>query len=90
MRKLEPAPKPIPTDETPKTPQTCRFIRRVHKAYQRDRCKSTLNLILHANVHLAAQQSINIHIISRLTEALRLKRKRRKKGCKLNLLGKDD
>ena len=48
------------------------------------------DLILHANVHLAAQQSINVYIISGLHEALRLKRKRRKKGRKLNLLGKED
>jgi hypothetical protein len=90
IRKLEPIPEPIPADETLKTPKTCRSVRRVHKAYQHDRRDSILELILHANVQLAAQQSVNTHIISGLREAVRLERKKRKKGRKLNLLGTDD
>jgi hypothetical protein len=90
IRKPEPIPEPIPADETLKTPKTCRSVRRVHKAYQHDRRDSILELILHANVQLAAQQSVNTHIISGLREAVRLERKKRKKGRKLNLLGTDD
>jgi hypothetical protein len=87
---LEPIPEPIPANKTLETPKTCRSVRRVQKAYKNNRRESTLDLIFHANLHLAAQQSINMHIISGLSEALRLERKRRKKGRKLNLQGKDD
>jgi hypothetical protein len=87
---LEPIPEPIPANKTLETPKTCRSVRRVQKAYKNDRRESTLDLILYANLHLTAEQSINMHIISGLTEALRLERKRRKKGRKLNLQGKED
>ena len=90
LHKLELVPKHISADKTLRTLKARRFVCYVHKAYQHDRFEPTLDLILYANVHLAAQQSINIYIISRLTDTLRLEQKRRKKGCKLNLFGKDD
>jgi hypothetical protein len=86
---LEPIPKPIPANKTLETPKTCRSVR-IQKAYKNDHRESTLDLILDSNLHLAAEQSINTHIISGLSEALRLERKRRKRGRQLNLLGKDD
>jgi DDE superfamily endonuclease len=90
IRKPEPKPEPVLEDKLLQTPKTCRSVRRVQKAFQENRRDSTLELILHSNLHLAAQQSINLHIISGLTNALRFERKRRKRGRKLNLLGTND
>jgi hypothetical protein len=49
-----------------------------------------LDLVFKANMALAAQVSINQHIINSLHAALKLERQKRKKGKKLNLVGEDD
>jgi hypothetical protein len=36
------------------TPITCRFVRRIHKAYKKSPTEQRFNFILHANSHLAA------------------------------------
>ena len=49
-----------------------------------------MDLVFKANVALAAQVSIDQHIINGLHAALKLERQKRKKGKKLNLVGEDD
>jgi hypothetical protein len=72
------------------TPKSCRAIRRVQKAYKRTHSEALLDLVFKANVALAAQASIDQHIINGLHAALKLERQKRKKGKKLNLVGEDD
>jgi hypothetical protein len=49
-----------------------------------------LDLVFKANIALAAQVSINQHIINGLYAALKMERQKRKKGKKLNLVGEDN
>jgi hypothetical protein len=72
------------------TPKTTRTIRRVHNAYVANPIQSTLSLILKANIHLAAQQDINNHIINGLRNTIRIEKSKRKRGKRLNLLGEED
>jgi DDE superfamily endonuclease len=52
--------------EKPKTPMTSRAIRRIHREYKANHSVSKLKLILHGHEKLAAQHSINEHIIDGL------------------------
>src|SRR5450432_439498 len=58
------------------TPKTTRAIRYVHNAYIANPVKSTLSLILKANIHLAAQQDINNHIIHGLRNTIQIEKKK--------------
>src|SRR5450432_2684678 len=71
-------------------PKTSRTIRCVHNTYIANPIKSTLSLILKANIHLAAQQVINNHIIYSLRNTIQLEKKKRKRGKRLNLLSEED
>jgi hypothetical protein len=46
--------------------------------------------IMQANIQLAAQVSIQQHIIKGLTRALKLEKKKRQRGKALNLVGEED
>jgi hypothetical protein len=59
-------------------------------AYQRNPQTPIKEEILAANIKLPAQVAIKKHIISNLTEALRLERTRRQRVKKLNLVGEED
>src|SRR5450432_45372 len=72
------------------TPKTTRAIRYVHNAYIANPVKSTLSLILKANIHLAAQQDINNHIIHGLRNTIQIEKSKRQRGKRLNLLGEED
>jgi hypothetical protein len=90
LRKKPAITPPEPEPDTPKTPQTCRSIRRVHKLFKASRQESILDLILRANERLAAQVEIDQHIINGLRRAIKIEKKQRKKGKRLNLLLEDD
>jgi hypothetical protein len=62
----------------------------MHKVYCLQQAKPVLEKILNANIHLAAQVSIQTHIITRLWEAFQIEKKKRRKAKQLNLLGEDD
>ena len=72
------------------TPKSCRAVRRVQKAYKQTHSEALLDLVFKANVALAAQVSIDQHIINGLHAALKLERQKRKKGRKLNLVREED
>lgn len=58
----------------------------MHKTYLKQPELPLLKKILHVNERLTAKHSIDQHIIRRLTEALKQKKKRRKRDARLNLM----
>jgi hypothetical protein len=73
-----------------KTPMTCRAVRRAQREFRNTPNSSLLDKIFRANKRLAAQYSIDQHVVRGLTTALQDKKKRRKRGKRLNLLGEED
>ena len=86
--------KPLPiipnTSPGPKTPMTCRAIRRIGRVYQKSPTSTIVKKVIWAAEKLASQRSIDQHTITGLTEALRNEKKRRQRGKRLNLLGEND
>ena len=72
-----------------RTPMGCQSIQKMHRAYQRSPTVKRLNFILHANVRLAAQHSIDKHTLSGLVRALKEEKKKRSRGKRLNLMGEE-
>ena len=73
-----------------KTPTTCRAVRHFQQAYKKNPDPQLLTKLFRANLYLASQHSVDCHIESGLTEALKDKKKRRRCGKRLNLVGEDD
>jgi hypothetical protein len=69
---------------------TSRTIRWIHREYKANHSESKLKLILHSYEKLAAQHSINEHIINGLQEAFKIEKKKRARGKRLNLIGLED
>ena len=69
---------------------TSRSVRRMHKEYLKAPTQPRFMKILRANERLAADHSIDQHIIRGLNSALRNEKKRRQRGKRLNLLGDGD
>src|SRR5450432_1123423 len=80
------SPKPI----LARTPLTSRTTRRVHKEYQKAPTRKGLALIFRSHEELAAKDSINQYIIKGLQQSLKLEKKKRQKGKRLNLVGEED
>jgi hypothetical protein len=90
----------LPTPTTPvqastklvplKIPITYQAIYWVYRAYQLDPDQEKLEKLMNANIQLAAQQSINEHMISGLEYILAIEKKKQTRGKKLNLIGKQD
>jgi hypothetical protein len=78
--------KPVPL----KTPIIYRAICRAHRAYKLEPSQEKLAKLINTNIQLAAQQSINEYMISGLEYVLALEKKKRRRGKKLNLIGKQD
>src|SRR5450432_2439480 len=74
----------------PQTPMTSHAIRRIHRQYKLDYSERKLQLILRGHEKLAAQHSIDTHIINGLQEAFKLEKKKRTRGKRLNLIGIED
>jgi hypothetical protein len=72
------------------TPVSCKAIRRIQRAYKKEPTKEALACIFHANVRLAAQHSVDSHVIQGLFQALQLEKKKRQRGKRLNLVGEED
>ena len=68
------------------TSMSSRAVRRVHKAYAKHSTSLLLEKILHVNEQLAAEHSIDQHLIHGLIDALKQEKKRRKRGVRLNLI----
>ena len=69
---------------------TSRAIRHIYRAYKFKPAKSWLSKILRVNERLAAEHSIDQHVIRGLMEALKHEKKRRRRGKRLNLLGQEE
>jgi hypothetical protein len=80
------SPKPI----LARTPITSRITRRVYKEYKRALTQKGLALIFRGYEELAAKDSINQHIIKGLQQSLKLEKRKRQKGKRLNLIGEED
>ena len=68
------------TTQNIKTPIICRAIRYFQKAYTKNLDSQLLTKLFQANLYLVSQYSINYYIKIGLTEALRDKKKRRRRG----------
>jgi hypothetical protein len=84
IKRPEP-PKPPPTAE--RTPMSCHAVRKAHRAYKESPSQKWLTFILHANIRLAAQHSIDKATINGLISSLQHEKKKRSRGKKLNLMG---
>ena len=87
--------KPLPIDDTEaiqtaKTPMTCRAVRRTQRQFHNAPNSPLLDKIFRANERLAAQHSVDQHVIKGLITALQDEKKRRKRGKRLNLVGEED
>ena len=69
------------------TPKSCRPLRRMQKAYLLKPNKQLLTKLFNASTQLAAQNSVNQHIITGLHKTINMERKKHKKWTRLNLLG---
>src|SRR5450432_394276 len=74
----------------PRTPLSCHAIRRTHRQYRLDPTKEKLEVIFRSHERLAAQDSINKHVISSLQRSIQIEQKKRKKGKRLNIVGEED
>jgi hypothetical protein len=68
---------------------TERAIRRFYKNYLRSSIIAKTKMLLKANERLAAEYSIATHVIRGLEQAIKFKKRKRKKEKKLNLLDKE-
>lgn len=71
----------------PKTPMTGRAIRRFHKSYLHSPTIAKTKMLFNATERLAAEHSIATHVIRGLEEAIKIEKRKRRKGKRLNLLG---
>lgn len=73
----------------PKTPMTGRTIRRFQQDFARSPTALKQQLLFKANERLAAEHSIAIHRCRGLEQALKLEKRKRQRGKRLNLLGEE-
>jgi hypothetical protein len=71
----------------PKTPMTGRAIRRFHNSYLHSPTIAKTKMLFKATERLAAEHSIATHVIRGLEEAIKIEKRKRRKGKRLNLLG---
>jgi hypothetical protein len=90
LKHLEVPKGPDLPDNQLQTLKSCQAVCRVQKVYKQAHSEALLNLVFKANMALAAQVSIDQHIINGLHTALKLEHQKCKKDRKLNLVGEDD
>ena len=71
------------------TPMTCRASRRIQQQYRNIPSPSLITKVFKANEQLTSQHSVDAHIITGLSNALRNEKKKRQRGKRLNLLGEN-
>jgi hypothetical protein len=90
LKHLEVSKRPdLPVNQL-QTSKSCQAICQVQKAYKQTYSEALLDLVFKANVALAAQVSIDQHIINGLHAALKLEHQKHKKDKKLNLVREDN
>jgi hypothetical protein len=86
-----PLQKPVPIGILEvKTLMTCRAVRQAQKAYGIEPCRQNLELIFRTISRLAVQSSIQQYKNLGLRQALIIEQKKRQRGQRLNLIGKED
>jgi hypothetical protein len=73
-----------------KTPLTTKSIRHFQLDYKRAPTEEKLQKLFKANEVLATQHAVDEHVKKGLIETVTVEKKRRKRGKKLNILGKED
>ena len=79
--------------ESPKlirTPVSCRAVRRAHRTYRFEPDPVNLAIIFRGHERAAADHSILLHVNRGLQEALKMEKKKRRRGKRLNLLRQED
>src|SRR5450432_4368274 len=79
-----------PRPNLARTPLTYRITRQAHREYKKAPSRKGLELIFYSYEQLATKDSINQHIIKGLQQSLKLEKKKRKLGKRLNLIGEED
>jgi hypothetical protein len=82
-------PKSPVTTQRPRTPMTSRAIRKHVKSYVKSPTKEKTDRMIWALERLAAQHTIDLHIIKEVKGALRLQKRRQQRGKRLNLVGEE-
>ena len=80
-------PPSIEPPKAPKTPVTCRVVRRAHRAYILNPTSGQLSRIFRGHERTAADRAIALHVVGGLQEAFKMEKKKRRRGKRLNLLG---
>jgi DDE superfamily endonuclease len=75
---------------SPKTPIRSREVWQIQEAYKNAPSTTLLSKIFRAHERLAAHHDIDQHVVKGLCKALKDEKKRRKRGKRLNILGKED
>jgi hypothetical protein len=71
------------------TPMTSRTIRRFQKSFLSSPTAAKTKLLLKANERLAAEHSIAIHVNRGLEQAMKLEKRKRRRGKRLDLVGEE-
>ena len=83
-------PKPLKVDDLfLKTPKTARAIRRFQIEYKKNPSMDILDKLFKTNIELATQHLVDTHTVSGLLETLKNEKKKRSRGKKLQLNGKE-
>jgi hypothetical protein len=73
-----------------RTPMTSHAIRHIQKQYRKAPSSPLIAKVFRANEQLVSQHSIDQHQIRGLINALKIEKKKRKRGKRLNLIGEED
>jgi hypothetical protein len=79
-----------PSIDIASTPLSCRIVRRIHRQYKLEPTEERLELILRGHEQLATQVSIDNHIITSLQRSIKIEKKKRQRGERLNLIGEEE
>ena len=74
----------------PATPITCKAVRRAQRAFQANPTHEKAEKAFRALERMAAQHEIDEHEKRGLEKALKMEKKKRQRGKRLNLLGEED
>jgi DDE superfamily endonuclease len=80
---------PPEASQQPATPLTARRIRQFQRSFRNAPNSPTVAKLLRANEVLAAQHSVDQHVVKGLQQALNNEKRRRNRGKRLNLIGEE-
>ena len=86
---IQPKEAPV-SSQTLKTPMTSHAIRRLQQQYHKAPSSPLLAKLFRANKRLVSQYSIDQHTLNGMIKAIKLEKKKRRRGKRLNLIGEED